>query len=260
MTMIPYELHKVFLEKSFDLGFTQVHWVFPFYTLMMFLGIASGAYLIDKKNRKEKNNRVIHLKVFIIVALFAMVGGRLFHNIFYKVPDPWYLMFIEMFKIWDVGMVSVGGFIFGAAALILTARHYGLNALRMLDNASPSIALGLFFARIGCFLAGCCYGIVTSLPWGIMRGAKIVHPTQIYSSFYNLTIFVILYLFATRKHKPGEVFGLWLILYGTCRFAIEFIRINPPIILGLSNQQVFSLLMVVGGLFLFRDRFKKKLP
>ena len=245
--MVPYELHKVFLKHTFDLGFTKINWIFPYYTLMMFIGMVVGLYLY---NRSSNIPIYTNIKIIFICTIATMIGGRFFYLIFYKTPTPWYMIFINMFTIWKVGMVSVGGFPFCILALYFSLKHYKIDFLNTLDKLAPSISIGLFFVRIGCFLAGCCYGITTTVPWAIDRFGKLVHPTQIYSSFYNLVIFTFLYYKSKQPYKKGEIFAWWLILYGIARFLVEIIRVNPDIIFGLSNQQLFNIVMVIVGILL----------
>jgi phosphatidylglycerol:prolipoprotein diacylglycerol transferase len=218
---------------------------------MMFMGILTGAWLLHRKYKKEKVALAIQVKLFILTAIATMVGGRLFYLLFYK--EITLHILIEMFTVWKVGMVSLGGFLFGILTLYFLTKRYRLDFMRILDLISPPIAIGMFFARIGCFLAGCCHGVATDLPWGIVKDTAI-HPTQIYSSLYNLIIFLILTCISERKHRKGTVFAWFLILYGISRFLVEFIRVNPDIILGLSVQQLMSFLMVVLGIIILNRR------
>jgi phosphatidylglycerol:prolipoprotein diacylglycerol transferase len=256
--MIPYETHKVVVEHTFNLGFRDVHWIFPTYTMMMFIGIASALYVAEKKYRKEKIPLIPRINTFIVSAIATMVGGRLFYLLFYT-DEPLYMVPFRMFTIWEVGMVSIGGFLFGIAALYLMLRFYKIDFLKVLDIIAAPIGLGMFFARLGCFLAGCCYGRATDVSWAIIKNNIMVHPTQIYSSFYNLLIFIIITWFSYsrpdkghKKQKVGQQFALLLILYGTFRFLVEFIRINPIVAIGLSLQQLMCLVLIVVGLVLFK--------
>jgi phosphatidylglycerol---prolipoprotein diacylglyceryl transferase len=95
------------------------------------------------------------------------------------------------------------------------------------------IALGYALGRVGCLAAGCCYGTFTTLPWGITFPAGVeapagvsIHPTQIYSSLWELMNLGVL-LFAERRGKlksPGQIFGLWLVIHGVGRALVEQFR------------------------------------
>ncbi len=121
------------------------------------------------------------------------------------------------------------------------------------DLFSPPIALGLFFGRIGCFLAGCCYGKETSLPWGItftnpnsLAQLNIpLHPTQLYEAAGGLAIFFILIWKAKQKTFDGQIFWLFLFVYSVLRFFIEMVRGDPR---GFVFQNLLSTSQGIGAL------------
>lgn len=94
------------------------------------------------------------------------------------------------------------------------------------------IALGYSFARIGCFLNGCCHGVPTDLPWAVtfpVTGACTtpdvpVHPTQLYASALSFLIFAVLVYLKPRVKRPGHLFLGYLMLYSVMRFGVEFTR------------------------------------
>jgi phosphatidylglycerol:prolipoprotein diacylglycerol transferase len=155
---------------------------------------------------------------------------------------------------------------------VLLARHYKMPVLQMFDLASPAAALGYGVGRLGCLTSGDGdYGIPTSLPWGmsfpngIVPTTERVHPTPIYEFLGSIVIFWILWrLGAPREPQParrgkesrstgrgvGIVFAWYLILTGCGRFAVEFIRINPRVLFGLTNAQVMSLVCIIAGVAL----------
>lgn len=97
---------------------------------------------------------------------------------------------------------------------------------------APSIAVGHFFGRMGCFFAGCCYGRVCDFPWSVKFThpdslAPIgipLHPTQLYSSLNNLMIFIVLWYFRRRKKYDGQLFLIYVSLYGITRSFLEVFR------------------------------------
>jgi phosphatidylglycerol:prolipoprotein diacylglycerol transferase len=135
------------------------------------------------------------------------------------------------------------------------------------------MALGHGIGRIGCFCAGCCYGLPTTLPWGVkfpFLGGRdhpyarvFVHPTQIYEAVLDLANFVVL-LFLWRKRKfPGQVFSLYLINYGVIRFFLEYLRNDggrghlirgAAPIASFTLPQLLSVIMVVAGIFVWRAK------
>jgi predicted O-methyltransferase YrrM len=144
----------------------------------------------------------------------------------------------------------------------------------MLDICSPAAAFGYAVGRIGCLISGDGdYGIPTNLPWGmafpngLVPTTQRVHPTPIYEFLAGMLIFWYLWRRGSRaiSHPlaTGVITGEFLILSGISRFLVEFIRINPRVILGMSNAQLTALLSAVAGVLLLifaRRRFRKKDP
>ncbi len=141
--------------------------------------------------------------------------------------------------------------------------------------------LGYGVARIGCHLSGDGdYGMPTNLPWaavyskgtyppsvafrdfpdvvakygvnGIVPDSLPVHPTPIYEFLLAFVLFVILWKLRLRNYLDGKLFALYLVFYGAARFAVEFIRINPRILFGLSEAQLISVIMIVMGAWWIR--------
>lgn len=190
--------------------------------------------------------------------------------------------FIDWFR---GGFAWFGGFVAGIATLLLLARHYRINWLTMLDIASPAAAIGYAVGRIGCLISGDGdYGMPTHLPWGmafpdglvpttqtcVQWGAAAdcrVHPTPIYEFLVGMLIFWYIWRRGARalRHPlaPGVITGEFLIMSGLARFLVEFIRINPRVLWGMSNAQVSALLTAIAGLILLvivRRRFRNVDP
>lgn len=157
------------------------------------------------------------------------------------------------------GFVVYGGIIAGVLAAILYCRIKHLIFLEYFDLAAPSIALAQGVGRIGCFLAGCCYGRETDsflgvvFPEGCMAptGVKLL-PTQLFSSAGDLLIMGILLWFHRKNTCTGNVGALYMALYGVGRFLIEFLRADDRGgLMGLSTSQLISILIVAGAVVLF---------
>ena len=143
---------------------------------------------------------------------------------------------------------------------MLYSRIKGLKFLAYFDMLIPSVALAQGFGRIGCFLAGCCFGRETDSPLGIVfhesryapNGVSLV-PTQLISSGLDFLHFFILIWYAGRKKADGQIGGLYLILYSIGRFILEFYR--GDLIRGnigsLSTSQFISIFTVIAGVVLF---------
>src|SRR5208337_966403 len=145
-------------------------------------------------------------------------------------------------------------------AAVYMRRHH-LPALPTADVFAPGIALGHGIGRLGCFAAGCCYGLPTKLPWGVRYTDPLsqvardylglpLHPTQLYESAAEFLIFGILYWRIRRQHAPGAIISLYLILYSTARFLVEFVRYHDqpnPFGGPLNTSQWISLALAALG-------------
>jgi len=143
-------------------------------------------------------------------------------------------------EIFTMETLRAGGDFFGGLilALIVAAvymRKKGLPVLPTADVFAPGLALGHGIGRVGCFAAGCCYGVRTHLPWAVTftspdsNGAPLnvpIHPTQLYEAFSEALIFAILLWRIRKPHARGEIISLYLLLYGTVRFLVEFVRFH----------------------------------
>ncbi len=161
------------------------------------------------------------------------------------------------------GGVFLGGFLAAVVAAAVMLRRYQLKALPTFDVLAPSLALGQTIGRIGCLLAGCCWGHECDLPWAItytdpVAAANVgtplhvaVHPFPVYAAASNLSIFLILSWLYSKKLAPGRVFASYLILYGFSRFLLEFTRgdeIRGLYFGGLvSTSQLISAALVATG-------------
>ena len=135
------------------------------YGSILALGFMAGMILILLMARREgiSLDRVIEL--FCLSIFSALLGARGLHVLLDLRPyleDP-----SRIFKVWEGGLVFYGGLILAIGAGLGYMKWHRLPVWKMADLFAPAIALGLFFARIGCFMAGCCYGKETFLPWSV---------------------------------------------------------------------------------------------
>ncbi len=155
------------------------------------------------------------------------------------------------------GLVWFGGLLGGALAVCLWARYRHFLSLTLLDVAAPSLALGQAIGRIGCQLSGDGdYGQAWDGPWamaypdGTEPTDDPVHPTPVYETLTLGLIAIVLWRLRFRLTN-GLLFALYLVLAGTGRFLVEFIRLNDEVALGLTQAQLISLGMIlVGGVWL----------
>jgi phosphatidylglycerol:prolipoprotein diacylglycerol transferase len=164
------------------------------------------------------------------------------------------------------GLVWYGGLAGGVLATWIPIRAAGVPWLRAADTAAPALALGLAIGRIGCHLAGDGdWGVPTGLPWGVAYLDAIagwphppgvrVHPAPLYEMTALLALTAWLWRIRTRVRPDGAVFFRYLGLAGAIRFAVELVRTNPAVALGLSEAQWTSLaLMAASAVWLARQR------
>jgi phosphatidylglycerol:prolipoprotein diacylglycerol transferase len=243
------------------------------YLFFYILGIMIGAMLILWLSRKEKLDTV-EVAAFILLGIVCgWVGSRLLGSVFGQIvrldKQPFSLQtLLESFQ--------TGGSFFGAVAasllfVVLYTRAFFKNSCRRLwDITVIGVALGHAIGRLGCLCAGCCYGIPTSLPWGMpftwlgndphpLAGIPL-HPVQLYEATLCFANFIFLLLLWRKRSFPGQIFAFYLINYGLIRFFLEFLRYHRRSDSiwtgGLTWYQVFCLLLILAG-WLCRLRFKK---
>jgi phosphatidylglycerol:prolipoprotein diacylglycerol transferase len=245
------------------------------YGFMLAVSFLFGIWLAGRRAKRAGVDPQKILDLSVIIILAAVVGSRLLYVFFHleQYSNP-----LDMFALWQGGATFYGGFILAVAASYFWVQKNGLHFLTIADVIAPSIALGLVFTRVGCFLSGCCFGQPTELPWGVVfppdspagaaalavtqeRGLDHValHPTQIYSSIKGLVIFTALMTLQPRLAKRGSTFGLLLVLYGVGRFVIDFFRYyesNARVVAGFSFNQVISVFLIALGLYLLLRREK----
>lgn len=227
------------------------------YGLMIAIGILA-AYFVGEYRAKRKGLDADHIFNFVI---WCVIGGFLGSKLLYSltnikniIANPSLLLDFQN------GWVVYGGIIGGIFSAIIYCRIKKLKFLPYFDLLIPSVALAQGFGRVGCLLAGCCYGHETNSPIGIVfhtsayapNNISLV-PTQIISSGLNFLHFFVLIWFAKRKKADGQVGAVYLILYSIGRFILEYYR--GDLIRGsvgaLSTSQFISIFTVIAGVVLF---------
>lgn len=233
------------------------------YGTMIAIGIVFAIYLaiIRAKKREIDDEPIIDIAIYGILG--GVIGAKLLFiitelpNIIKNPPD------FKEFILY--GFVLYGAIIGGALAAYIYCRSKKIKFLTYFDLVAPSIAFAQAFGRIGCFLAGCCYGKETSCSLGVeFHNSPFapnnirLHATQLYSSIGDFIIGIILIIFASKERKRGQVGGLYMILYSIGRFMVEFLRGDPRgNVLIFSTSQFICLLVFLGGIILFNiDKIK----
>jgi phosphatidylglycerol:prolipoprotein diacylglycerol transferase len=219
--------------------------------LMLWLAAVCAGYVLHL-NFKRFHVEADAISVVAFVTVLGVVGAKLWHVF----EDPTTLFHYPAATLFDrAGFAWYGGLIAGILTLMWQGRAAKVGGLGMLDLAAPAAAVGYGVGRIGCLTSGDGdYGIATTLPWGmsfphgLVPTSQRVHPTPIYELIVALIIALILW--KRGKRPTGEITGDYLVLSGLARFLVEFIRINPPVFLHLTNAQVASIGSMVGGVVL----------
>lgn len=240
-----------------DLGFLRI----PTYGVLLYSGIVLAIFLASRRARLVglSSTHVMDLGAWAV--LCGLAGAK----ILLVITDPSYLT--SLAGVW--GLLRAGGVFYGGlvGAVVATAvllRRFKLPFFPVADVLAPSVALGHFFGRLGCFSAGCCYGRSCSASWGVVfthpLAAEIsgtplgvpLYPTQLYEAAFNLANYAFLAWLFRRRLAPGSVLGTYLVTYGVARFLIELFRGDPDrgFVLGgaLSTSQAIAALMVPVGI------------
>jgi len=194
------------------------------------------------------------------VGLGAMIGGVLGAKIYYLLDHFGDLLREPVAMIFSgSGLTWYGGFIGGAIGALWVTRWRRIPLLTLCDISAPLLGLGYAIGRMGCFLNGDDYGRPTTVPWAMAfpKGTPPtnipVHPSQLYEVAGGLLIYFVLNGLKTRMGKVGSLFGLYLMMAGTERFLVEFVRTNEPLWLGATMAQWISVGLFAAGLaFLLR--------
>ena len=253
----------------------QGSFVIPTFFFMVMLGVLSATFYLYFRAPKLGFSQVAVLDVGIVGAIFGVLGARIFHVFFeafwfYK-QNP-----MHFFEFWRGGFVSFGAYIGGTLAVLIYLRVRKLPILKYADFVALSIPFLIFFIRVGCLGAGCCYGKPThfffhltftdpnSSAGSVYPGVPL-YPTQILDMLNAVFIFVVLHWRYNRKKFDGEIL-IWLfLLYGSIRSMIEILRgdtdrgvyMNGMISTGQITSAVWFVICLISYFVLLKRSQKK---
>ncbi len=235
------------------LGPLKVHW----YGLMYVVGFV-GAWWLGRLRAARLGLKPDDIGDMLFYgALGVVLGGRIGYALFYGLErllaDPLWL-----FQVWDGGMSFHGGLIGVLIAALLFARKHRLAFFQLTDFIAPLVPIGLGAGRIGNFINAELPGRVSDLPWAMVYpgGSQPRHPSALYEfALEGVVLFAILWVVSRTPRRRGMISGLFLVLYGIFRFAVEFVRLPDPqlgfIAFGwLTMGMLLSLPMILAGLVL----------
>lgn len=228
------------------------------YGFMVAIGVLACFAMANYRAGKYGLNKDVIFDVGFISTIIGFISSKLFYMIL-SIPE-----IIRNGNFWrhltGPGYIVYFGLIGGVLTAVLYMRIKKLPFLPYFDLAAPSMAIAQAIGRLGCLMAGCCYGLPTESRFNIVfqnaaasapKGVSLI-PTQIISSLGNFLIMFTLLIYARRKPKAGRVGALYIILYAVGRFFVEFIRNDYRGAIGpLSMSQLISIVMLIPGIWLF---------
>ena len=250
------------------------------YGVIVMIGVIVGSLIAEREIKRRGGNGDQVWDVLVWVLPIGIIGARLWFvmNATLGGDDRYLNDPAEILRIWNGGLHIFGGFLLGAATLLIYLSQYKLDPWLFLDSAGPAVLIGQGLGRIANFINQELYGPPTTLPWGIPIQldhrlpefsdpnqypfeTTRFHPTFAYEMLWNFAAAGLL-LWLSRRYreqiKPGTIFAGWLLLAGFGRVWIEFFRPDQPKIadLGISYSAVVAAMMAITGAVLLMARYK----
>ena len=218
---------------------------FPISTfgVMMAVGFLVSAWIVARRLAEYRLDPELSSTILIYAMIGGVVGSKLYFAIDESLRGDHALMTLLLSR---AGITWYGGLIGGTLLVVIATRFHGLPTRVVASCVATAAPFGQACGRIGCFLVGDDYGRPTDGPWGIAfpQGAPPttvpVHPTQLYEVAWLLLIGAILW---RRRRSSPFLFGEYLMTAAVGRFAIEFLRVNDPLALGLTQPQWIAILL-----------------
>ncbi len=245
---------------AFTIGSIEVRW----YGIMILLAIV--ALVLWTVREVRKGAKISYDTVFTAALVgipSAIILSRLLHVI-----DLWEHYSQYPGQIIGGGGLSAYGAILGATLGIwIYSRFSKFRFGYFVDVVAPGIILAQAIGRVGCTINGGCYGVETSLPWGIIYASPdsfaplgiAGHPVTVYEMIWNLMVFGLLVKLRGRFKPEGSLFLIYLSLYSLWRLATDFLRVGTPFLFGLHQAQVIAIIVLAIAipLLVLRTRWVK---
>lgn len=265
-------MHPIFFEFNVP---EFLHGLFPAsitiysYGFLIACGAITGFIYTAHHAKKQFDVKMETVQMLIILVIVAaVVGGKLF--MIFEDPNRYLSHPALLFKNFSTGFVFYGSLLFAVPTMLLFFKRHKLPTLAMLDIMAGTACLVHAFGRIGCFMAGCCFGtphdgllsVTFTDPHSVAEPLNTpLHPTQLYSSTVIFTILLIIIFVSRRKQFDGQIFMLYLMLYSISRSILELFRgdLARGFLIEdvLSNSQFISIILFSTALF-FYIRLAKK--
>jgi len=244
------------IEIGIDpVAFLNVRW----YGIMVALGVAVLILWTLREVRKGAN---LSYDTVFTAALVGIPSGIIISRLLHVV-DVWDYYGQNLGQIIGASGLTIYGAVLGAAlAIWIYSKFSNFRFGYFADVVAPGIILAQAIGRVGCTINGCCYGIETSLPWGVVYShpgsfAPLgipIHPTQIYEIIALLIIFGVLLILKGRFKPDGSLFLIYLGLFSSWRFGVSFVREGTPFLFGLQQAQVIAIIVLAVVIFLLASR------
>lgn len=258
-------VHPQFDPIALKLGPLSVHWYGLMYLVAFLSFLALGTWRAKRFPALGFSSQDVDDMLFYGV-FGVILGGRLGQVLFYD-PQFFWAHPQEILAIWKGGMSFHGGFLGVLLAMTLFARRRQKTFFQVTDFIAPLVPLGLAAGRIGNFINAELWGRPAdpSLPWAMIFphvDNLPRHPSQLYQSgMEGLLLFFLLWIYAARPRRTGQISGMFLLGYGVFRFIGEYFREPDAGIFGhsylVSMGQWLSLPMILLGLFFLLRRSKE---
>ncbi|SJZ81544.1 prolipoprotein diacylglyceryl transferase [Selenihalanaerobacter shriftii] len=227
---------------AFEIGPLSVHW----YGIIMASAIFLGLIIALKESKRRNLNPDTFLDLIIIAIPISIVGARTYYVIFQW--DYYSQNIQDIIAVWEGGLAIHGALIGATLTAIIFTKIKGIKFWKIVDIAAPSLILGQAIGRWGNFINQEAYGYKTDLPWGMYINGAYRHPTFLYESIWDLSVFIFLMWLKKRDNiKNGEVFLTYIMTYSLGRFFIERLRTDSLMLGSLRVAQVISILLIIGA-------------
>ena len=230
---------------ALTIGSVEVRW----YGILVALAVLTIVLWVLREVRKGANLSYDTVFTAALVGIpSAIIISKLLH-----VVDLWgYYIQNPGQIIGGAGLTAWGAILGAALGIWIYSRFTKLQFGYFADVTAPGIILAQAVGRVGCTINGCCYGLPTSLPWGVVYTHPdslaplgiAIHPTQPYELIYNLIVFGILFTLRGRLKPDGSLFLIYLSLYSLWRVGIDFLREGTPFLFGLHQAQVIAIIVL----------------
>jgi phosphatidylglycerol---prolipoprotein diacylglyceryl transferase len=225
------------------------NFVISTFGLMMATAFLVGSWLTARRMKEVGLDPDLATTLLVYVMLGGILGSKLYFAIDVSIREG--RPFTDLLFSRD-GITWYGGLIMGTVVGAIGARIHAVSVVTMMNCVAPAVAVGQAIGRVGCFLVGDDYGRESTLPWavGFPKGAPPtppgvrVHPTQIYEILWLLPVALVLW---KRRDRSPFLFGEYMVANGLGRLVIENLRVNPKVLLGLTEPQIVGIALILGG-------------